>query len=853
MPSRLLTLGRLALLNSNGHTDPSLATRPRKVAVLAWLALRPGRRATRDRLVGMFWSERDDDRARNSLSDALSHLRRVLGRDALRSQADEVLLSDEGQLSIDALELIAAAAADNHERVVALHAGPFLDGVYVDDAPEFDEWRDRERARFASLFSKSAAAQCKTFMTALRVDECRDLAARWLDVEPGSTDAALFLLNAINAPATHESRAAALLAYEALVRRLDRDIGAPPHGSVTALARDISSQLATEPAAFVSPPVQPASQSARAAELAAPVVTGVSQTAATVHTTDTPSPAPFKRAWTNVAYVGGALIVMSALTLASWHRPDPAHDARRVVVAEFENRTGDSTLALLGRMTADWMTRGLTETRAFEVLDPAPIPAGALVDALRVGNDVGAGTVVLGAYFLKGDSIGIEARIVDTRDGRVRRAIAPAMSVRGDPLVAISALRERVTGALSAEFDVVINALAREASQPPTYGAYLAYVRGIDLFTRKEFLASVPVFLRAASLDSNFVSPRIWAVAGYGNGGDLAHADSLARAIDESAQQLLPLDRGLLDFWRATIRGDRAAAYEAGRRMVAAAPASELALFVAGIAAIGVNRPDDAITYLRRIRVERSAVDWSSYGTRLASAFHMTGRFDEELVEARKRRAQAPRSLRAIEDEARALAALGRVAEVDLAMETVLTLPPDPKRGVGTVIYQTALEFRSHGHEAAAIPLFHRAAEWARSQSTASLVKYGEWDLLPRALYHCGDHATTDSMFRALSAARPLDATALGWVGANAAHRGEVHEAERISQLLATFSAPRMRGTNTIWRARIAAALGHKDEAVRLTRQAIAEGTVFLTIHLLMEMQSLRGYPPYEALVRPIG
>ena len=41
-----------------------------------------------------------------------------------------------------------------------------------------------------------------------------------------------FLLQAINALATHESRAAAFVAYDAIVRRLDHQMGVPPHDTV---------------------------------------------------------------------------------------------------------------------------------------------------------------------------------------------------------------------------------------------------------------------------------------------------------------------------------------------------------------------------------------------------------------------------------------------------------------------------------------------------------------------------------------------------------------------------------------------------------------------------------------------
>src|SRR5215203_6166983 len=108
--ARLVTLGRLALVGSDGAEEPSLQKRRRKLAVLAVLAVE-ARPLSRDLLVEMFWGEQDEARARHSLSDALSHLRRVLGRDAIVVGRAEVALTLDAALEIDAVQLASAAAA----------------------------------------------------------------------------------------------------------------------------------------------------------------------------------------------------------------------------------------------------------------------------------------------------------------------------------------------------------------------------------------------------------------------------------------------------------------------------------------------------------------------------------------------------------------------------------------------------------------------------------------------------------------------------------------------------------------------------------------------------------------------
>src|SRR3954469_1637832 len=100
---RLITLGRVALMTPVGE-DADLGRRRRKLALLAVLALSPAP-LTRATLAQMFWGDEDEDRARHSLSDALSDLRHVLGRDAISGRSEIVQLENRGRLAVDALEL----------------------------------------------------------------------------------------------------------------------------------------------------------------------------------------------------------------------------------------------------------------------------------------------------------------------------------------------------------------------------------------------------------------------------------------------------------------------------------------------------------------------------------------------------------------------------------------------------------------------------------------------------------------------------------------------------------------------------------------------------------------------------
>jgi hypothetical protein len=60
-------------------------------------------------------------------------------------------------------------------------------------------------------------------------------------------------------------------------------------------------------------------------------------------------------------------------------------------------------------------------------------------------------------------------------------------------------------------------------------------------------------------------------------------------------------------------------------------------------------------------------------------------------------------------------------------------------------------------------------------------------------------------------------------------------------------------GRASMWRARIAAALGDRDGAVGLVRQALGEGQVYQDVHIIAEFANLRGYSPFDDLMRPKG
>jgi DNA-binding SARP family transcriptional activator len=259
----LQTLGRLALIDPSGAEDRSLGTRRLKLALLAYLAITK-RPVTRDALVELFWGDQDEERARHSLSDALSHLRRALGAESIATRRAEIVLADDAPLVVDLVSLHTAAAAKRWSDVVALHHGPFLDAVHVQDSSRWDLWVTQQRSAAERLFETAARAECGRMAAANAWGACATLAQRWLEQSPMAQDAAAHLVDALARADADVAMGArrAIDAYAAWERRLAREFETKPDAAVTSRAAALAEIAApplpvTPPAPMLTPTSTP--------------------------------------------------------------------------------------------------------------------------------------------------------------------------------------------------------------------------------------------------------------------------------------------------------------------------------------------------------------------------------------------------------------------------------------------------------------------------------------------------------------------------------------------------------------------------------------------------------------------
>ncbi|MEE8446349.1 MAG: tetratricopeptide repeat protein [Gemmatimonadota bacterium] len=264
---RFYTLGSLALKGHDGRQLRSVLAQPKRVALLAYLAA-CGEREThrRDTLLGVFWPEMDEARARRALNQALYVLRRAVGPSVFVTTGDEELCLDPGELWCDSAAFMEAVEAGRSEDALEHYRGDLLEGFFISDAPEFEKWLDAERAKLRRLAAQAAWTLADAEESAGR----EDAAAEWARRAAGySLENEGVLRRLISLLDRVGDRAAAVRAYEEFAARLRHELGVDPSPESQQLITAIRARETLPPGS-----AGPASgqASARAPEIAAPAL-----------------------------------------------------------------------------------------------------------------------------------------------------------------------------------------------------------------------------------------------------------------------------------------------------------------------------------------------------------------------------------------------------------------------------------------------------------------------------------------------------------------------------------------------------------------------------------------------------
>ncbi len=234
----ILLLGGLHIKQNDAPVSGFMSSKV--PALLAYLAA-TGRPHQREALAGLLWGEMPDAAAANNLRQALSNLRKLFDSHLLITR-DTVAFNPatprflDVETFTDLLRLSSGQPAGQRagllRQALTLYRGEFLEGFYVRDAPDFEDWALVERVRLRDLALHGLDALVQLLLESGEYDDASDAARRLLTFDPWreETHRQLMLLHA-----RMGRWSAALAQYDACRKTLEKELGVQPALETTAL------------------------------------------------------------------------------------------------------------------------------------------------------------------------------------------------------------------------------------------------------------------------------------------------------------------------------------------------------------------------------------------------------------------------------------------------------------------------------------------------------------------------------------------------------------------------------------------------------------------------------------------
>ena len=429
-------------------------------ALLAILALNPGRAYARESLVGLLWSDRADSQARASLRQVLAALRKALaGLDPSPLRADgDVLSLDADGVSVDAVEFQAAVSEGSLEglsRAVALYGRDLLSGLTVRDAA-FEDWLDGERARLHTLALDGLAKLVNLHAASGDLESAIEMARRLIALDSLREEAHRSLIHFLAQPG---DRAGALKQFEICRSVLMKELGVDPDAETKALAAAIRDGEVVAP---LSPSADIGETSPETEESAAA----------------------------------------------------PAATLRAIAVLPFKNLAGDAASESFVDSFTEEVILGLSRFRYQPVIASQSVFAykGKAVNVQEVARALGAGFVVEGTVRSEGDRLRVSTQLVAATDGH--QVWSQSYERSADDLFAT---RDAIATQIVAELGtldmgqlsraMLHQARHRSAETRSAHDYMLLALEKQDRFTRDENEVSKDLVEKALEIDPDYAMP----------------------------------------------------------------------------------------------------------------------------------------------------------------------------------------------------------------------------------------------------------------------------------------------------------------------------------------------------------
>lgn len=552
------------------------------------------------------------------------------------------------------------------------------------------------------------------------------------------------------------------------------------------------------------------------------------------------------------------LLIIAVLVLFGLSKQRKADLPERIAVAVFENRTGDASLDELGKITCDWITRGLSQTKEIEVVPSTTVMqiSGLLLDPgtgkrqnnylEQLAKETMAQVIVSGSYYIRNKSLQFQAEVKNVTDGKLIYSMPVVSESMDHSMEIIEKVNSEIAGGLDFHFH---SQEIQFVSKPPSKEAYSEYITGLEYFGT-DYAEAIHHFIKSVENDSLFMQPRFFMASAFSGLGEYLKADSVFGIINRNRVRLTQFERHMLDFNIAFIKGNYISCLHYLRLAEVISPGDRQTNYLIGLCALRLNKPGMTVdTYTE---IEYPYAKYSNYLmgawrlSVLANALHLLGEYNKELVETRKGQQYYPNMFWFYEYEIRAYAAIGKIKEIEKIIEKCSSISSKSDTE-GDVIMEAAVELRAHDHPQEGQKYAELAVEWFQNHPMDEQgIKY-----LGEAFYQAGNYVEAKLIFQKLASEYPDKPEFIGWLGVLAVRMGNNEDAVNYDEVLEKFKHPYLFGNHTYWRSRIAALMNEPERAVNLLNESFAQGNRFgVYIHRNIDFESLKEYAPFQELIK---
>jgi serine/threonine-protein kinase len=217
-----------------------LVAQPKALAMLLYLVLaRPKGFHQRDRLVGLFWPELDQEHARAALRKLLHRLRQIVGEAAIEARGSESISVASNAVSCDAVDFAGAVEQERLRYALDLYQGELLPGFFSPGSSEFERWLEAERSFYQDRAVQCAWELVERYARDSELTNATQLArvvARLAPTDERMLRRVMTMLDKL------EDRAGAIDVYSRFVARLRKEYDIEPSPETMRLAEGIRSR-----------------------------------------------------------------------------------------------------------------------------------------------------------------------------------------------------------------------------------------------------------------------------------------------------------------------------------------------------------------------------------------------------------------------------------------------------------------------------------------------------------------------------------------------------------------------------------------------------------------------------------